>query len=93
MSGFLQKLKQKEGKLVMLNYFLSYDISVPRQFLGRISDVGIDYFILDTFENGNKKEILFPYPTPGLGFITLSCSDFDLDFQREALEYLSKKET
>lgn len=90
--SFLHKLKQKEGKLVTLNYLLSHDICHPRKLLGRIVDVGVDYFVLEYFDKGKKIELLYPYPTPGLGFITLNCEEHEIEFQRDAFEYLSTKE-
>lgn len=86
-------LKSKEGELVTLNFLFSYDISHPRKLLARLKSVGMDFFSVETFEKGQRQELIFPFPTIGLFSISF-CSDSEesLEFERQALEHLAKQD-
>lgn len=92
MSTFLQKLKLKEGKVVILNYIFPYDVNHPRTQVARVIEVGMDYYVIETFEEGIKKQEMYTYPTQGLWSIQLNADKEEIEFQRNEFEYLSKKE-
>lgn len=90
MGSFLDKLRGKEGKLIIVTYCFPYEASHLNNQVARVAEVGIDYYILETYEKGEKKVRMYPYPCRDIVSIQLNAEIEAIEFQRDEFEYLSQ---